>query len=66
MPDAGRLATFGRTPRFGPLASPGTGEHSRQALRTAGLTDEEIESLVAAGIVIAGDPMEQALPTAYR
>jgi crotonobetainyl-CoA:carnitine CoA-transferase CaiB-like acyl-CoA transferase len=62
----GRLATFGRTPRFGPLASPGTGEHSRQALRTAGLTDEEIESLVAAGIVIAGDPMEQALPTAYR
>jgi crotonobetainyl-CoA:carnitine CoA-transferase CaiB-like acyl-CoA transferase len=62
----GRLATFGRTPRFGPLSSPGTGEHSREALRTAGLTDEEIESLVAAGIVIAGEPMAQALPTAYR
>jgi crotonobetainyl-CoA:carnitine CoA-transferase CaiB-like acyl-CoA transferase len=62
----GRMAGFSRTPRFGPLRSPGTGEHSRQALRTAGLTDAEIESLVDAGTVLAGDPMPQALPTAYR
>ncbi len=62
----GRLATFSRTPRFGPLRSPGTGEHSREALRTAGLTDAEIESLIGAGTVVAGDPMPQALPTAYR
>jgi crotonobetainyl-CoA:carnitine CoA-transferase CaiB-like acyl-CoA transferase len=63
---SGRLACFSRTPRFGPLGSPGTGEHSREALRTAGLTDAEIESLVGAGTVIAGDPMPQALPAAYR
>jgi crotonobetainyl-CoA:carnitine CoA-transferase CaiB-like acyl-CoA transferase len=62
----GRMAGFSRTPRFGPLRSPGTGEHSREALRTAGLTDAEIESLIDAGTVVAGDPMPQALPTAYR
>jgi crotonobetainyl-CoA:carnitine CoA-transferase CaiB-like acyl-CoA transferase len=62
----GRMAGFSRTPRFGPLRSPGTGEHSRQALRTAGLTDAEIDSLIDAGTVVAGDPMPQALPTAYR
>ena len=61
----GRMAAS-RTPRFGPLRSPGTGEHSRQALRTPGLTDAEIESLVDAGTVVAGDPMPQALPKAYR
>ena len=62
----GRLAGFSRTPRFGPLRSPGTGEHSVAALRAAGLTDAEIDSLVAAGTVVAGTPMPQALPTAYR
>jgi crotonobetainyl-CoA:carnitine CoA-transferase CaiB-like acyl-CoA transferase len=62
----GRMAGFSRTPRFGPLRSPGTGEHSRQALRAAGLSDAEIESLIDAGTVVAGDPMPQALPTAYR
>ena len=62
----GRMAGFSRTPRFGPLRSPGTGEHSREALRAAGLTDEAIDSLIDAGTVVAGDPMPQALPTAYR
>jgi hypothetical protein len=60
---AGRLQPH---PRFGPLRSPGAGEHSRQALRTAGLTDAEIDCLIDAGTVVAGDPMPQALPTAYR
>jgi hypothetical protein len=60
------MAGFSRTPRFGPPRSPGTGEHSRQALRTAGLTDTEVEALIDAGTVIAGGPMPQALPTAYR
>ena len=32
----------------------------------AGLADAEIESLIDAGTVLAGDPMPQALPTAYR
>jgi crotonobetainyl-CoA:carnitine CoA-transferase CaiB-like acyl-CoA transferase len=62
----GRLACFSRTPRFGPLRSPGTGEHSREALAAAGLSAAEIEALVSAGTVIAGDPMPQGLPNAYR
>jgi crotonobetainyl-CoA:carnitine CoA-transferase CaiB-like acyl-CoA transferase len=62
----GRLASFSRTPRFGPLRSPGVGEHSRAVLRAAGLTDAEAEALISAGTVIAGDPMPQGLPTAYR
>ena len=36
------------------------------ALRDAGLTDAEAEALISAGTVIAGDPMPQGLPTAYR
>jgi crotonobetainyl-CoA:carnitine CoA-transferase CaiB-like acyl-CoA transferase len=62
----GRLACFSRTPRFGPLRSPGVGEHSREILRAAGLADADIEELIASGAVVAGDPMPQALPTAYR
>jgi crotonobetainyl-CoA:carnitine CoA-transferase CaiB-like acyl-CoA transferase len=62
----GRLAGFSRTPRFGPLRSPGVGEHSRAALRSVGLTEEEVTDLVAAGVVIDGDPMPQGLATAYR
>jgi crotonobetainyl-CoA:carnitine CoA-transferase CaiB-like acyl-CoA transferase len=62
----GRMACFGRTPRFGPLRSPGVGEHSRETLRTAGLDDAEIDSLIGAGTVIAGESMPQSLPLAYR
>jgi crotonobetainyl-CoA:carnitine CoA-transferase CaiB-like acyl-CoA transferase len=62
----GRLAGFSRTPRFGPLRSPGVGEHSRAALRSAGLTEEAVTALVAANVVIDGAPMPQGLATAYR
>ena len=62
----GRLASFSRTPRSGPMGSPGTGEHARDVLRTAGLTDTEIEELIAAGTITDGGPMPQSLPTAYR
>jgi crotonobetainyl-CoA:carnitine CoA-transferase CaiB-like acyl-CoA transferase len=62
----GRFAAFSRTPRSGVLLSPGVGEHARQALVTAGLSPEEIEDLVSSGIVQAGEPMPQSLPTAYR
>ena len=62
----GRLACFGRTPRFGPMHSPGVGEHSRETLRSAGLTDAEIDALIGAGTVVPGEPMPQSLPMAYR
>jgi crotonobetainyl-CoA:carnitine CoA-transferase CaiB-like acyl-CoA transferase len=62
----GRYAEFSRTPRSGVLLSPGVGEHARQALAGAGLSPEEIEELVSSGVVQAGEPMPQSLPTAYR
>jgi crotonobetainyl-CoA:carnitine CoA-transferase CaiB-like acyl-CoA transferase len=62
----GRYAVFSRTPRSGVLLSPGVGEHARQALAGAGLAPEEIEGLISSGVVQAGDPMPQSLPTAYR
>ena len=62
----GRMAAFSRTPRSGPLASPGTGEHSRDVLATAGLSGDEIEALIGTGTVTDGGPMSQSLPTAYR
>jgi len=62
----GRYATFSRTPRFGPMPSPGTGEHTRQVGRDAGLTDDEIAALCQRGVLVAGGPMPQALPRPYR
>jgi crotonobetainyl-CoA:carnitine CoA-transferase CaiB-like acyl-CoA transferase len=62
----GRLASFSRTPRFGPMRSPGIGEHARDVLRTAGLTDPEVDELISSGTVTAHGPLPQSLPTAYR
>ena len=62
----GRFAAFSRTPRFGPMRSPGAGEHSREVLRTAGLADAEIDGLIGSGVVRLSGPMPQALPPAYR
>jgi crotonobetainyl-CoA:carnitine CoA-transferase CaiB-like acyl-CoA transferase len=62
----GRFASFSRTPRSGPMRSPGTGEHARDILRAAGLADAEIEELISSGVVTVGGPMPQLLPTAYR
>jgi crotonobetainyl-CoA:carnitine CoA-transferase CaiB-like acyl-CoA transferase len=62
----GRYADFSRTPRFGPMPSPGTGEHSAQVLSEAELSASEIEDLSRGGAVVLGAPMEQRLPIAYR
>ena len=62
----GKLASFSRTPRFGPMRSPGIGEHAREVLRTAGLTDPEVDELIGSGTVTAHGPMPQSLPTPYR
>lgn len=58
LPDAGRRLRYVRSPmgyesfdnrsRFGP---PGLGEHTRQVLVEAGLTDEQVDRLVDAGVV---------------
>jgi crotonobetainyl-CoA:carnitine CoA-transferase CaiB-like acyl-CoA transferase len=62
----GQLASFSRTPRYGPLPSPGVGEHSREVLSSAGMTDAEIDDLITSGIVVTGGSMPQALAAAYR
>jgi crotonobetainyl-CoA:carnitine CoA-transferase CaiB-like acyl-CoA transferase len=62
----GRLASFSRTPRSGPMRSPGAGEHAREVLRTAGLPDASIDGLIRSGTVTVGVPMPQSLSTAYR
>jgi crotonobetainyl-CoA:carnitine CoA-transferase CaiB-like acyl-CoA transferase len=62
----GRFAAFSRTPRFGPLPSPGIGEHARDVLRSGGLADAEIDELISSGVVAAGPAMPQKLPNAYR
>jgi crotonobetainyl-CoA:carnitine CoA-transferase CaiB-like acyl-CoA transferase len=62
----GRLASFGRTSRSGPMRSPGAGEHARDVLRTAGLPDKSIDELIRSGTVTVGAPMPQSLPTVYR
>lgn len=50
---AGRFAHFERTPRAGVLVSPGLGEHTREVLGGAGFTSDEIDDLVAAGVIAA-------------
>jgi crotonobetainyl-CoA:carnitine CoA-transferase CaiB-like acyl-CoA transferase len=62
----GRLAAFSRTARFGPAPSPGSGEHSVQVLRDAGLADAEIDELISSGVVTVAGPMSQSLPVSYR
>jgi crotonobetainyl-CoA:carnitine CoA-transferase CaiB-like acyl-CoA transferase len=62
----GGLAAFSRTPRFGPMRSPGLGEHAMEVLRIAGLADAEIDGLIDSGIATVSGPMPQALPPAYR
>ncbi len=62
----GRYATFSRTQRCGPLPVPGTGEHSRALLASAGLSDEQISELVKAGIAREGGAMVQRLAPLYR
>jgi crotonobetainyl-CoA:carnitine CoA-transferase CaiB-like acyl-CoA transferase len=62
----GRFAAFSRTPRSGPLPSPGIGQHARDVLASAGLDSQEIEELIRSGVVTAGGPMPQSLPGVYR
>jgi crotonobetainyl-CoA:carnitine CoA-transferase CaiB-like acyl-CoA transferase len=62
----GRLALFSRTQRRGTLVAPGVGEHSRQVLREAGLEPAAIDSLVAEGVVAAGEPYTIRLRPNYR
>lgn len=62
----GRLATFSRTVRSGPMVVPGIGEHSVEVLAQAGIASGDIDQLIAEGVVAVGQPWPQKLFVAYR
>jgi crotonobetainyl-CoA:carnitine CoA-transferase CaiB-like acyl-CoA transferase len=62
----GRYAAFSRTPRFGPLRPPGTGQHTREILEAAGLTPDEIDAALTEGVIAMGDAMPARLSSPYR
>jgi crotonobetainyl-CoA:carnitine CoA-transferase CaiB-like acyl-CoA transferase len=62
----GRHAVFGRTRNNRALSAPGLGEHSREILRRAGISEAEIERLIASRVVTAGSPMTTFDAFTYR
>jgi crotonobetainyl-CoA:carnitine CoA-transferase CaiB-like acyl-CoA transferase len=62
----GRPAGFSRSARFGPLLPPGIGEHSTETLLSAGLSEPEIRSLIADGVVRQGSALIGTLAPTYR
>jgi crotonobetainyl-CoA:carnitine CoA-transferase CaiB-like acyl-CoA transferase len=62
----GRYAGFSRTSRRGPLTPPGAGEHTRDVLAAAGLSDTEIGGLLEAGIAHQGTRVAHIVPVPYR
>ncbi len=61
-----RYAGFSRTEQ-GPIAdAPGLGEHSREMLAEAGLSDSEIEALIEQNVVIQGAPFVLTELVNYR
>jgi crotonobetainyl-CoA:carnitine CoA-transferase CaiB-like acyl-CoA transferase len=63
---AGRFAFFSRTQRRDALTAPGLGEHSREVLQEAGLTDGDVDGLVAAGVVVEGSRLSPRTSVDYR
>ena len=61
-----RLARFGRTERADTLRTAGAGEHTRELLRLAGLTDREIDAAAAGGGICEGQPLKGIAGVSYR
>lgn len=61
-----RLATFSAHSPHLVMRATGHGEHSRELLAEAGLSEEDIERLVAAGTVVVGEPMHSVVGVGYR
>jgi crotonobetainyl-CoA:carnitine CoA-transferase CaiB-like acyl-CoA transferase len=62
----GRLAHFSRTQEVSTLIPPGLGEHTRDVLARAGLSDLEVDALIAEGAVVSGEPFRVEELVAYR
>jgi crotonobetainyl-CoA:carnitine CoA-transferase CaiB-like acyl-CoA transferase len=61
-----RYASFSRTEEQAIFEAPGLGEHSREVLAEAGLSSEEIEQLIEAGVVKQGTPFHVVAIQNYR
>ncbi len=53
---AGRMARLSRTETRGILGVPGLGEHTREVLREAGISEDAIDRMLDAGAAVAGEP----------
>jgi crotonobetainyl-CoA:carnitine CoA-transferase CaiB-like acyl-CoA transferase len=63
----GRLATFDRTMRFGPMTPPGLGDSTETVLTGIGYSAEKISKLLKDNVIKSGPPMRRySLPVAYR
>lgn len=51
IPGAGVVPKFSRTVPAAPVAGPQLGSHTEEVLRSAGLTDAQIDQLAAAGVI---------------
>ena len=60
------LAEFGRHEPHGVLGATGHGEYTREILAEAGLTPEQVETLLLAGTVVEGEPMHSIMGVGYR
>ena len=60
------LASFPAHTPHDVLRASGHGEFSREVLAEAGLSADEVESLIAAGTVVVGEPMYSVLGVGYR
>jgi crotonobetainyl-CoA:carnitine CoA-transferase CaiB-like acyl-CoA transferase len=61
-----RYARFSRTEQAGIVGPPGIGEHSREVLAEAGLPDEQLDALVADGVIVDGSPFVLTQLVNYR
>lgn len=62
----GRYASFSRTQRRGPMSVAGVGENTLSVLREAGMEQARIDELLAAKVVVQGEPAPQTLAYIYR
>jgi crotonobetainyl-CoA:carnitine CoA-transferase CaiB-like acyl-CoA transferase len=61
-----RFARFSRTEEHALFEAPGLGEHSREVLAEAGLSSEQIDDLIEAGVVKQGGPFHVVGIQSYR
>jgi crotonobetainyl-CoA:carnitine CoA-transferase CaiB-like acyl-CoA transferase len=61
-----RYARFSRTQEQATFTPPGVGEHSRQVLVEAGVSDGDIDALLAAGVLKQGTPFHVVGISNYR